>query len=106
MTWVIGRPGPFGYAIGLSDIRVTLHDGKEVDCLQKIYKVASNMALGFAGSVKIGLKIVEELSTSLYISDPHYAHDPRIIAKQFYTGTQKIFNSFSPEIKAGGCHLM
>ena len=38
MTWVIGSAGAFGYAVGLSDTRVTFHDGTEMDRLQKIYK--------------------------------------------------------------------
>lgn len=106
MTWVIGRAGLFGYAVGFSDIRVTLHDGTEVDCLQKIYRVGSNMALGFAGSVKIGFKIVEELSAGLHVTESKYPLDPLIIAKHLYIGTQDIYNSFPEEIRAGGCHLM
>lgn len=106
MTWVIGRAGPFGYAVGLSDIRVTLHDGTEVDCLQKIYRVGSNMVLGFAGSVQIGFKIVEELSAGLLVTESKYPLDPFIISKYLYVGTQNIFNSFSQEIRGGGCHLM
>ena len=54
MTWVIGRAGPFGYAVGLSDIRVTLDNGNEVDCLQKIYKVGSNTAWGLQVQCKLG----------------------------------------------------
>jgi hypothetical protein len=46
----------FGYGFGLSDIRVTLGDGSEVDCLQKIYPVARWVAAGFSGSVKIGFR--------------------------------------------------
>lgn len=106
MTWVIGRAGPFGYAVGLSDIRVTLGNGAEVDCLQKIYRVGPNLALGFAGSVKIGLRIAEELGAGLYISNPDYAHDPKIIAKYLFVGAQKIFESFPPKIRGAHCHLM
>ena len=106
MTWVIGRAGPFGYAVGLSDIRVTLHDGTKADCLQKIYRVGSNMALSFAGSVKIGFRIVEELSAGLHVTESKHSLDPLIIAKYLHIGTQDVFNSFPEEIRAGGCHLM
>jgi len=36
MTWAVGTPTMFGYAFGISDVRVTL-GGTEIDCLQKIY---------------------------------------------------------------------
>jgi hypothetical protein len=42
------------YSIGISDIRVTLGDGSEYDCLQKIYPVTNSIAMGFAGSMQIG----------------------------------------------------
>ena len=41
----------FGYGFGISDVRVTLADGSEVDCLQKIYPIGRHVAAGFAGSV-------------------------------------------------------
>lgn len=37
MTWIVGMPTLFGYSIGISDIRVTVNDHSEYDCLQKIY---------------------------------------------------------------------
>ncbi len=52
-------PTIFGYSVGVSDIRVTLYDGSERDCLQKIYPIAQSIALGFAGSVRIGFEMVD-----------------------------------------------
>ncbi|WP_260736442.1 hypothetical protein [Tunturiibacter lichenicola] len=54
MTWVVGIPTTFGYAFGISDVRVTLGDKTEIDCLQKIYPIGRYVAAAFAGSVKIG----------------------------------------------------
>jgi hypothetical protein len=39
-------PTMWGYSIGISDIRVTLADGSEHDCLQKIYPIAQSITLG------------------------------------------------------------
>jgi len=65
MTWVVGTPTFFGYAILVSDIRVTvtLADGQKhyLDCLQKIYPVSKSMLAGFAGSVKIGFRMLAQL---------------------------------------------
>ncbi len=65
MTWVVGTPTIFGYAILVSDIRVTFTatDGRKhyFDCLQKIYPVSKSMLGGFAGSVKIGFRMLAQL---------------------------------------------
>ena len=60
MTWIVGRSIPFGYSVALSDIRVTL-DGREIDCLQKIYPVGPFIAMGFAGSVPIGFAMIDRM---------------------------------------------
>ena len=65
MTWVVGTPTIFGYAILVSDIRVTFTatDGRRryFDCLQKIHPVSKSMLAGFAGSVKIGFRMLAQL---------------------------------------------
>jgi hypothetical protein len=61
MTWIVGMPTMWGYSFAVSDVRVTLADGSERDCLQKIYPVARSIALGFAGSVRLGFKMVEAM---------------------------------------------
>jgi hypothetical protein len=64
----------WGYSIGISDIRVTLADGSERDCLQKIHPVAQSIALGFAGSVAIGFRMVSTMRYWLQCDEPD--HDP------------------------------
>lgn len=65
MTWVVGTPTFFGYAILVSDIRVTvtLPRGQNhyFDCLQKIHPVSKSMLAGFAGSVKIRFRMLGQL---------------------------------------------
>src|SRR5260370_5278574 len=57
MTWIVAVPIPFGYAIGGADIRVTFKNGREEDCLQKIYQVGPVVCAAFAGSVRIGFAL-------------------------------------------------
>jgi len=64
MTWIVAMPRR-GVRIGCLTFRVTLSDGSERDCLQKIYPIANSLALGFAGSVYIGLKHGSTMQTSL-----------------------------------------
>jgi hypothetical protein len=68
VTWILGYSSPFGYAVGLSDIRVTFSKAEppiELDCLQKIHGVGPFMALGFSGSVRIGFGQVARLRAEL-----------------------------------------
>lgn len=106
MTWVIGRAGPFGYAVGLSDIRITLSDGTELDCLQKIYKIGNQMVLGFAGSVAIGMEVVTQLSEGLHLATSDGVWDPRYVATMLPIGTRELFNSFDDQEKELGCGLL
>lgn len=106
MTWVIGRAGPFGYAVGLSDVRVTLNDGTEFDCLQKIYKVGPQIVFGFAGSVAIGLEIVAQLARSLRVSEQNQAWNPKYVADLLPFGTRRLFDAFPDSEKDLGCELL
>ena len=53
MTWIVAVPIPFGYAKGCADIRVTFKNGREEDCLQKIYQVGPVVCAAFAGAVRL-----------------------------------------------------
>ena len=76
MTWIIGRGGPFGHAVGISDIRITLPDRSTHDCLRKLYKLGPQLVLGFAGSVQIGLEMVSQLAAILGADDDRGIWDP------------------------------
>jgi hypothetical protein len=106
MTWVIGRAGPFGYAVGLSDIRITLIDGTELDCLQKVYKIGNQMVLGFAGSVAIGMENVAQLSEALHVPGKGGVWDPCFVAEMLPIGAKKLFNSFDSTEQELGCELI
>ncbi len=106
MTWIVGRSLLFGYAVGLSDVRVTLADGAERDCLQKVYAVGPRIALGFAGSVAIGFSMVQRLSQLLRPVRPGKAWLPPVVAEWWPGDARQVFAA-APEVeRALGCHLM
>ncbi len=106
MTWIVGRVGPFGHAIGISDIRVTIPGRGEFDCLQKIYRIAGNMALGFAGNVQIGLEVVAKITTGLNIEEYNKLWNPYYIADFFNVGTKQIYNKFTQETDHPETHFL
>ena len=65
MTWIVGAAAMAGYAVGISDVRVTFADGRESDCLQKLYPMSRFIAAGFAGSVRIGFAMLDALADLL-----------------------------------------
>ena len=94
MTWIVGTPTMFGYGFGISDIRVTLGDGAEVDCLQKIYPVARWVAAGFSGSVQIGFALIDSLSRWGNAIEESYAMVPTVLAREWPASARKVFERF------------
>ncbi len=97
MTWVIGGIIPFGYGVGISDIRVTFSDDSHEDCLQKIHPIAHFMVAGFAGSVKIGFCLLQDLKIFLKLEEPGQAWIPEWVAMKWWRRARRIFNSFPEE---------
>src|SRR5262249_50761629 len=106
MTWIIGRAISLGYAVALSDVRVTLDDGTERNCLRKIYPVGPVIALGFAGSVAIGFAMVQRLAELLSPAGRGQAWDPTAVAQWWPADAREVFNSFSAAEQDLQCHLM
>jgi hypothetical protein len=106
MTWIVGMEPSFGYGIGVSDIRVTLGDGTERDCLQKIYCVGRFIAAGFAGSVAIGFAMVDRLTELLRSDDPSRAWDPIAVSEWWPEDAREVFNTFPKEERDLGSHLI
>src|SRR6267154_259458 len=97
MTWMIATNVLLGYAVGISDIRVTFgppESRQERDCLQKIYSVGQDLAAGFAGSVEIGFAMISSLQRALRLEDKSLACDPKSIAEQWPPHARRIFSSF------------
>ncbi len=62
MTWIIGGNTVSGYCYAFSDIQVSWGNGFSLDCLQKFYQLSDNIGAGFAGSVSLGFKMLNNLS--------------------------------------------
>src|SRR5216684_1247717 len=110
MTWVIAANVPFlGYAMAISDIRVTFGDSdarQEKDCLQKIYPVGQYLAAGFAGAVEIGFEMIRSLQKGLHLNDPSLAWDPSVIAEEWPMTARKIFQKYPATTQQHGCELI
>jgi hypothetical protein len=110
MTWVIAANVPLlGYAIAISDIRVTfgaLDARQERDCLQKIYPVGQDLVAGFAGAVEIGFEMVESLQKGLHLDDPSLSWDPTVIAEQWPITARKIFQKYPAVTQQHGCQII
>jgi hypothetical protein len=96
----------FGYGFGISDIRVTLGDGSEVDCLQKIYPVARWVAAGFAGSVQIGFAMIDSLTRWGNAVEEPYAMVPAVLAREWPTTARRIFASFPANEREAASHIL
>jgi len=104
VTWVVGMPTTLGYSLGISDVRVTV--GKsEFDCLQKIYEVGPFLALGFAGSVRIGFAMVDRLK-ELLEGPEDSAWDPLAVAEWWPADAREFFDGFPAKDQVDQCHLM
>jgi len=106
MTWVMGQPIMFGYAICLADIQVTFGTKTE-DCLQKIYKIDRNLVVGFAGSVNIGFAMLNSLARlrdSVIKEDLSF--EPEGLAEVWSEKAREIFNSALKNYKSKGSELL
>jgi hypothetical protein len=106
MTWIVGTPTMFGYAIGISDVRVTLGDATEHDCLQKIYPVGRFVAMGFAGSVRIGFAMIDTLAALLHNDDQSLSWDPGAVATWWPDDARDVFSRFPEAEQMHHSHLM
>jgi ATP-dependent protease HslVU (ClpYQ) peptidase subunit len=69
MTWVVGATSVFGYGALYSDIQVTFADGTTRDLVQKTYPITNFIAAGFAGSVQIGVSLLQSLADCTRLPD-------------------------------------
>jgi hypothetical protein len=106
MTWIVGTQTPFGFAFAASDVRVTFHDGTTRDCLQKIYGVGNFIALGFAGSVTIGFKMVGYLARLLSQAGPTGTWYPKVVAEWWQNDAMDVFYDSPPAERNLGCALI
>jgi hypothetical protein len=108
MTWVIGGSSIFGTGALISDTRVRFQDGTTAEFLQKAYPVGNYIAVGFAGSVRIGFALVKSLQTAMVVPDgtgPH-AWDPRAVASHWRATAQQIFHDAPIDERSLGSQVL
>ncbi len=100
MTWVIGAISLFGYGVVVSDVQVSWKDSdRELPILQKAHFVGNTIVAGFAGSVRIGFRLVESLRAGMARAGPHEAWHPWWVAKHWHAEAERIFDSSEPQEK-------
>lgn len=105
MTWIIGA-ATIRYAVGISDIRVTFADGREKDCLQKLYPMSRFISAGFAGSVQIGFAMLDALAYLLRDLPDGSAWHPEEAADCFQDLARQVFRAAPLTEQAVHSHLM
>ena len=93
MTWVVSSHVPLGYGIVISDTCVTFENGATRDLVQKSYPVAANVLAGFAGGVKNGFILIDDLRQFLYQPDPNRGWDPEWVAEKWSGNAMRIYEN-------------
>lgn len=111
MTWVIGGTTLFGYGVAISDIRATFYkaDGEishHKDCLQKIYPVGNFFVAGFAGSVRLGFSLIEDMRGFLSPNSPDMSWVPERVAINWRRRGKKIFSMAPSEQQKFGSSIL
>jgi len=94
-----------GFSIAISDICVTFDGGSTRDCLQKIYRVGPDIAVGFAGSVEIGFAMLYRLA-QLLKCEAGTDWDPTEVANWWPADARAMFAQFPQKQKELGCDLL
>ena len=106
MTWIVGASTIAGYAVGISDVRVTFSDGTERDCVQKLHAMGRFIAAGFAGSVRIGFSLLNALAYMMQDLPEGAAFIPQDVADTFSPVAAQVFAN-APEVeRALHSHIM
>jgi hypothetical protein len=105
MTWIIGGNTLFGYSYAISDIRVSW-GFRELDCLQKFHLMGNYIAAGFAGSVSLGFKMLDDLKA--YLGEPcgELVWVPEYVANDWSRHAKYIFKNASFQEKEAGCQIL
>lgn len=99
----------------VSDVRITLRDpsGKRPDeereGVRKVYPVAPNIAMGFAGNIDAGLKLVSDFAVMMRrsVPDGHVTYEPsRAIFKWARRARHHWANTMPNKERDGGCALI
>ena len=97
----------------ISDVRITFSDGTEKDMLRKVYPVGPWMLAGFAGSVRIGMTLIDNLKQSLSDTIPRdgpegygFVFNPDAVAQEWGPRAAEIFAAMPAEEQAAGSQIL
>lgn len=112
MTWAIAMPGfPTGGVL-LADVRVSFIDPTsmrvvdEIDGIQKVHRVAPNLAIAFAGSVEAGFLLANDLTNWLSGLEEGHAWSPARVATEWSGRLKYVWGRLPQDIRNGGCELL
>ena len=113
MTWVVGASSILGYGVMVSDVRITFSDGTQSDMLRKVYPIGPWMLAGFAGSVLIGMTLLDNLQRSLAATIPQngpegygFVFNPDAVAEHWAPRAAEIFARMPVEEQALGSQIL
>jgi hypothetical protein len=94
MTWIVGANTFFGYGVAVSDICVTTDGGVRHDLLRKVYPVGRFLVAGFAGSVRIGFDMIEDLKSCLQMheGEEELCWQPEWVAENWPPRARRVFS--------------
>ena len=112
VTWAIAMPGfPTGGVL-LADVRVSFVDPTtnelvgELDGVQKVHRVADNLAVAFAGSVESGFLLAGDLQQSLTNIKPGWIWSPAQVATAWSRRLRWRWRELPAEVKAGSSEFL
>ena len=107
MTWIVGAAPPIGYAVGISDIRVTFGDGTRARLLTEDLSHQPIRSDGICrNSVRIGFAMVDALKLKLQHIPINCGWFPEDVAEDMTEVAKKIFAEAEPAEQALHSHLM
>lgn len=109
MTWIVAASTIYGYGALYSDVQVTFSNGTTRDLVQKAYPISNYIAGGFAGSIKIGFKLLQSLSDYLAIPEDiteSFAWNPVAVANKWAPIAKAEFESTESEEKQLGSRIL
>jgi hypothetical protein len=97
----------------ISDVRVSFTDQTQSDMLRKVYPIGPWMLAGFAGSVRIGMTLIDNLQCSLSATVPqnppkgyNFVFNPDVVAEDWAPRAAEIFARMPAEEQAQGSQIL
>lgn len=104
MTWVFAQPTILGSGLCVADIQVTVGQ-QTADCLRKIYSLAPNLIVGFAGNVAAGFQMLGTIEGALG-RRPNGTVDIDRVLESIPEAAERAYLAMPDDHRLGGCALL